>query len=297
MRSALGKGLNALISDDTAASVTALTNPPVPTTLPISRIHPNPKQPRRHFSNDAITELALSIKERGVLQPILVSTTPGGDYEIIAGERRWRAAQQAGLTDIPALVKDGTEGERFQMALIENVQREDLNAIEQALGYKRLQEEFSMTQEQIAQVIGKDRAVVANLLRLLNLPDAMQQAVIDQKLTAGHARALVAVEDPAAREALFAKIIDEQLTVRDVEQAAREHKGVNVREHLRVGGYDARPPEVKAIEEDLQRALARKVQMQISGPSSQKGWIRLEFYSLDDLDSLIAQLNRSVRPG
>jgi len=294
MRSALGKGLNALISEDTAASVSAAAA--APSHLPLARLRPNPQQPRRHFSEESLTDLAASIREKGVLQPILVASAPDGNFDIIAGERRWRAAQRAGLKEIPVIVKQGSETERFQMAIIENVQREDLNPIEQAHGFKRLQDEFRMTQEDVGRVIGKDRAVVANTVRLLNLSEPIQQALMDGKLSAGHARALLAVDDVSGREALFQKIIDEQWTVRSVEQAVRATKDVKEREHLRTSGYESRPPEVKAIEEDLQRSLARKVELQTSGASSQKGWIRLEFYSLDDLDGLIAQLKKSASP-
>ena len=168
MRSALGKGLNALLSEETVASVTAATASAAPVSvLSIDKIHSNPKQPRRTFSEEALADLVASIKAKGILQPVLVAPTEGGTYEIIAGERRWRAAQRAGLKEVPVVIKSGTEIERFEMALIENLQREDLNPIELAQGFKRLQEEFQLTQEAIAQVVGKDRTVVANMLRLL----------------------------------------------------------------------------------------------------------------------------------
>ncbi len=294
MRSALGKGLEALISDDTVASVAAASaKAQESATLPIAKIHPNPKQPRRHFLSSALSELAASIKERGVLQPILVTPAENGSYEIIAGERRWRAAQEAGLSEIPAVVRTGSENERFQMALIENVQREDLNPIEQAQAYKRLQDEFQMTQESIAKVIGKDRAVVANTLRLLQLSTPISEAIIEGKISAGHARTLLAVEDPTAREALFQRILSEQLTVRDVEQAARDHKKASGKTSpSQAPAPEKKSAEVRAIEEELQRVLTRKVELATASPTSQKGWIKLEFYSLDDLDNLIAQLKK-----
>jgi len=167
MRSALGKGLDALISDQTPAAAADAQKPI--SDIPMDRIRPNPKQPRRVWSDSALKDLTDSIRQHGVLQPILLSPSTDGNYEIIAGERRWRAAQRVGLSVIPAVVKSGSENERFQMALIENIQREDLNPMEQAEGFSRLAEEFKMTQEQIATVIGKDRAVIANTLRLLNL--------------------------------------------------------------------------------------------------------------------------------
>lgn len=228
-----------------------------------------------------------------MLQPILLSPAPDGTYEIIAGERRWRAAQRVGLASIPAVVKSGSENERFQMALIENIQREDLNPMEQAEGFARLTTEFSMTQEQIATVMGKDRAVVANTLRLLNLPDQMRMALQEGKISASHGRSLAAIEDSIARSVLFKRITDENLSVRAVEQAVRDHKQVAVRGHVRGATPAVKPPEVKAIEEDLQRNLTRKVELQTLGADAKKGWLKLEFYSLDDLDHLIAQLKRA----
>jgi ParB family chromosome partitioning protein len=225
--------------------------------------------------------------KRGAYQPIQVRPVDG-KYEIIAGERRWRAARKAGLTEIPAVVKEGTENERFQWALIENIQRQDLNPIEQARGFERLQTEFNMTQEQIAQAVGKDRAVIANTLRLLQLPQGISEAIIDGRLSAGHARSLLAIEEPAAREALFQRIITEQLTVRDVEHAARVHKKKGkTPEALQ------KTADMKAIEEDLQRVMGRKVEFQTTNPAAQKGWIRLEFYSLEDLDALLGRLRSS----
>ncbi len=165
MRSALGKGLDALISDDAVADVSAAPKVVATNGLPLEKIRPNPKQPRRAFTEQALEDLAASIKQKGILQPIVVSPAEGGTFEIIAGERRYRAAQRAGLTEVPVVVRNGSEAERFEMALIENLQREDLNPMDLAEGFKRLQEEFQLTQEAIAQVVGKDRTVVANTLR------------------------------------------------------------------------------------------------------------------------------------
>jgi ParB family transcriptional regulator, chromosome partitioning protein len=298
MRSALGKGLNALISEETAASVSAAPGTPATSgqrvgSLPIDLIHSNPKQPRRQFDEASIAELASSIRQKGVLQPILVFSTENGQYEIIAGERRWRAARQAGLQSIPAIVTSGTEAERFEIALIENVQRQDLNPMEQADGYRRLQNEFSMTQEQIAQVIGKDRAVIANTLRLLNLPEPIRLAVSQEKISMGHARALLAIDDAAAQDALFQRILSESLPVRDVEQAAKLHKqGVSTA----ITSTKEKPKpsaEIRVVQEELQHHLGRKVELQTAGAEGKKGWLRLEFYSLEDLDVLINRLKRS----
>jgi ParB family chromosome partitioning protein len=292
MRSALGKGLNALISEDTVASVSAASQAAkTASTLPIDLIRSNPKQPRRAFAEAALADLVESVKEKGILQPILVSPTEGGTYEIIAGERRWRAAQRAGLKEIPVVIKSGSEGERFEMALIENLQREDLNPIELAEGFKRLQEEFQLTQEAIAKVVGKDRAVIANALRMLGLPNDIQEALKEGKITSGHAKALLAVEDPAAQHDLFGQILSNSLTVRHVEQAARDHKKGKSPEHLRTAGYDNRPAEVRSLEEEFQRLLTRKVE--IHNSASNKGWVKLEYYSLDDFDALTSQLKKA----
>jgi ParB family transcriptional regulator, chromosome partitioning protein len=293
MRSALGKGLDALISDETAAAITS-DKKAAANELPIDRIQPHAKQPRKAFSEEALSELTASIRKHGLLQPILVRLIADGKYEIIAGERRWRAAQRAGLTQIPAIVKSGTESERFQIALIENMQREDLNPLEQAEGFQRLAQDFQMTQEQIATAIGKDRAVVANTLRLLNLPSEIKSALSEGKISASHARAMVALDDPAAQMALFTRILIDGLSVRAVEQAVRDHKQVPVRSHVRAPAGQSKPPEVKAVEEDLQRILARKVELQTLGAEAKKGWLKLEFYSLDDLDQLISRLKKST---
>jgi ParB family chromosome partitioning protein len=291
MRSALGKGLDSLISAETAASVTAGEKPQPISEIALDRIKPNLKQPRQLYDNMALQELAGSIRKNGVLQPILVAPLPDGNYEIIAGERRWRAARIAELKSIPAVVRAGSEVEKFELALIENMQREDLSAMEQAMGYQRLAEEFHLTQEQIASAIGKDRAVVANTLRLLNLPKDIQMALFDGKISASHARSLAAIDDATAQQALYQRILGEDLSVRAVEQAVREHKQVAVKGHVR-GTPPAKSPEAKAIEEDLQRTLARKVELQTVGAEGKKGWLKLEFYSLEDLDHLLAQLKR-----
>jgi ParB family transcriptional regulator, chromosome partitioning protein len=289
---ALGKGLGALISEETVATVAAeAPTKNLVTMLPLTRIKPHPNQPRKIYKPEALAELRDSISKRGVLQPILVTPTSDGEYQIIAGERRWRAAGMAQLKEIPAIIRSGSEGERFELALIENIQREDLNALEQAQGYQRLVQEFNMTQEEVARVIGKDRTVIANAIRLLALSESMQQALLDDKISPSHARALVAVEDSAARETLFQRILGEQLSVRATEQAVQQHK-VAVKGHTRKAAGESKPAEVRAVEEDLQRVLTRKVELQTTSAASQKGWIKLEFYSLDDLDALIAQLKR-----
>ncbi len=294
MRPALGKGLDALMSDDAVANIAATAGKDTAVThLSVDLIRPNPKQPRRAFAEESLADLVSSIQQRGILQPIMVSPTEGGTYEIIAGERRFRAAQRAGLKEVPIVIRTATEVERFEMSLIENLQREDLNPIDLANGFKRLQDEFQLTQEAIAQVVGKARTVVANTLRLLGLPDEIKQAIQEEKITSGHAKALLAVEDPAAQMALFQQILTDGLTVRHVEDAARDHKKGKKSEYTRAAGYESRPPEVKALEEDLQRVLARKVEIH-ANEKTHKGSIKLEFYSLDDFDHLVSQLKKSV---
>jgi ParB family transcriptional regulator, chromosome partitioning protein len=291
MRSALGKGLDALISDEAVADVSAAKSKvSAANVISIDLIRPNPKQPRRTFSEDSLSDLVASIQQKGILQPLVVSETEGGIYEIIAGERRFRAAQRAGLKEVPVVLRQGSEVERFEMALIENLQREDLNAMDLAEGFRRLQDEFQLTQEKIAQVVGKARTAVANILRLLGLPEEIQMAIKEGKITEGHAKALLSVEDQAAQKALFEKILSDGLTVRVVESAARDQKQGKKKEHIRAAGYDARPPEIRAQEEELQGTLTRKVEIHTAGPSSHKGWIKLEFYSLDDFDALVQKL-------
>lgn len=294
MRSALGKGLGALISDDAVANVSSA--PSNTNSISIERIRPNPKQPRRTFVEESLVDLVASIKQKGILQPIVVSPTEGGTYEIIAGERRFRAAQRAGLKEIPVVIRTGNEVERFEMSLIENLQREDLNPMELAEGFKRLQDEFQLTQEAIAEVVGKDRTVVANTLRFLGLSPEIQQALREGKISGGHAKALLAVEDPSAQKTLFDNILSNDLTVRHVEQAARDHKKGKSSEHLRVAGYDNRPSEIRNLEEELQRGLARKVEIHTAGAKANKGTVKLEFYSLDDFDHLITQLKKASQP-
>jgi ParB family chromosome partitioning protein len=294
MRPALGKGLDALISDDAVASVAAAAAKDTAVThLAVDLIRPNPKQPRRAFAEESLVDLVSSIQQKGILQPIVVSPTEGGTYEIIAGERRFRAAQRAGLKEVPVVIRSGSEVERFEMSLIENLQREDLNPIDLANGFKRLQDEFQLTQEAIAQVVGKARTVVANTLRLLGLPEVIKQAIQEEKITSGHAKGLLAVEDPAAQMALFQQILSDGLTVRHVEDAARDHKKGKKTEYSRAAGYETKPPEVKALEEDLQRTLARKVEIR-ANDKTHKGSIKLEFYSLDDFDALVQHLKKSL---
>ncbi|MCH5223176.1 MAG: ParB/RepB/Spo0J family partition protein [Muribaculaceae bacterium] len=217
-RNALGRGLDSLISisDINTAGSSAINN------IDISLIKPNPNQPRHNFDEETLAELAASIKELGVVQPLSVREMPDGSYQIIAGERRWRAASMAGLNSVPAYVRSASDSEVTEMALIENIQREDLNAIEVALAFKNLIDTYNLTQERLSERLGKNRATIANHLRLLRLPADIQLGLRDHKLEMGHAKALLSVEDPVKQLKLYNFILKEQPSVRKVEQMAKE---------------------------------------------------------------------------
>lgn len=213
----LGKGLDALFVDNTTdgASVTALS---------INEIEPNRNQPRKIFDTSALADLADSIRQYGVLQPLVVRPMPDGSYQLVAGERRWRAARMAGLSQVPVVVKELSDGETMELALIENLQREDLNAIEEASGYKELMEMFGLTQEQVSARVGRSRPAITNSLRLLSLPEGVRSLVETGELSAGHARSLLALEEPKLIEETAREVIKKGLSVRQIEQLAKKHK-------------------------------------------------------------------------
>ncbi|MFZ5668487.1 MAG: ParB/RepB/Spo0J family partition protein [Pseudomonadota bacterium] len=289
-RRGLGRGLSALLGEAEAENASA---PPGEAAgareVPIELIHRNPDQPRRRFGEAEIAELADSIREKGVLQPVLVRPAPGlpGTYQLVAGERRWRAAQQAGLRALPALVRDLDDRQVLEIAIVENVQRTDLGAIEEALSYRALMDRFGRTQEEVAQVVGKSRPHVANALRLLNLPDEVQQLVADGRLTAGHARALVghALAADLARE-----IVDRGLSVREAEALTRR---------AAPDARPARPPaprarkdtDTAALEDDLSEVLGLAVEIRDAGG---QGELRIRYQSLEQLDDLCRRLTRGV---
>jgi ParB family chromosome partitioning protein len=248
--------------------------------VPMEKIVPNPHQPRLYFSEEKLEELAQSIREHGILQPLTV-TRKGDQYELIAGERRFQAAKRAGLTTVPALVRDAEEQQKFELAIIENVQRHDLNPIEEAKAYKRLTEEFSMSQEEVAKKMGKSRSAVANILRLLQLPVEIQRAVAEGKISEGHAKALLSIENPEKQRALFEMIAKNGLTVREAEAKARE---VSVKPHKRVTVAD---PAVKEKEERLAEIFGTKVKISKVGRG---GRIVIEYYGDEDLDHLMQKL-------
>ncbi len=246
----------------------------------IIMIAPNPHQPRLDFDQEKLKELANSIKEHGIIQPIVV-TKEGNQYEIIAGERRFQAAKLLGLKKIPVIVREADERQKLELAIIENVQRHNLNSIEEAKSYKKLEEEFDMSQEEVALKVGKSRSAVANKTRLLNLPIEIQKAIIAEKITEGHAKAILALENPEKQRALFEMIIKDNLTVRQTEDKTKE---ISVKTHKRVVHLD---PETKEMVEKLTGALGTKVKISKSGTG---GRILIDFYSDEELNNIISKI-------
>ncbi len=256
------------------------------TLVKITRVEPNREQPRKHFDEDALQELADYIKQFGLLQPILVQDRKDY-YEIIAGERRWRAAKLAGLKEVPVIIKNYTEQEIVEIALIENIQREDLNPIEEAQAYKKLLTEFNLKQDEVAERVSKSRAAVTNSIRLLKLCDEVQQMVIDDMISTGHARALLAVENAEEQYNLAQKIFDEKLSVRETEKLVKNlHKAPKTKK------LDDKA--LQAIYQDIQEKLKQSLgtKVEISSKGNGAGKIEIEFYSHDDLERLLEMINR-----
>ena len=254
------------------------------TIVKITKVEPNREQPRKNFDEDALQELADSIKQFGLLQPILVQDRKDY-YEIIAGERRWRAAKLAGLKEVPVIIRNYTEQEIVEIALIENIQREDLNPIEEAQAYKKLLTEFHLKQDEVAERVSKSRAAVTNSIRLLKLSDKVQQMVIDEMISTGHARALLAVEDPEEQHTLAQKIFDEKLSVRETEKLVKNlHKAPKPKK----ADDKALQAIYLEIEENLKQKLGTKVAIAAKGQGA--GKIEIEFYSHDDLDRILDML-------
>ena len=253
----------------------------------INKVEPNRDQPRKNFDEDALEELADSIRQVGLIQPIVVQDRKGY-YEIIAGERRWRACKKAGLKEIPVIIRNFTEQEIVEISIIENIQREDLNPIEEAMAYKRLLEEFNLKQDEVAEKVSKNRTTITNSLRLLKLTDDVQQMIVDGKLSTGHARAIISIEDPAKQLEIAEKIFDEKMSVREVEKyiksldkPAKPKKKVN--ESLQVV-YDN-------IEEQLKLMLGTKVSI-LSKSTEGSGKLEIEFYNHDDLERIVEIIKR-----
>lgn len=292
----LGKGLDSLIpvSESTNSvsekkAVEKEDNKASETIVKITQIEPNREQPRKNFDEDALQELADSIKQFGLLQPILVQDRKS-HYEIIAGERRWRAAKLAGLKEVPVIIRDYTDQEIVEISLIENIQREDLNPIEEAQAYKRLLTEFNLKQDEVAERVSKSRTAVTNSMRLLKLCDEVQQMIIDDMLSTGHARALISIEDPEEQYTIAQKIFDEKLSVRDVEKLV---KNLNKPEKPKKEIKEDKNLDIiyQDIEEKLKQSLGTKVEISAKGNGA--GKLEIEFYNHDDLDRIIELLSRS----
>lgn len=283
-RKVLGRGLDALISTDLRESVAETERVKE---LDISRIDPNPHQPRAKFDTGHLKELAESIKVHGILQPVVVRRA-GDRYQLILGERRLRAAKIAGKTTVPAIVRDVGDAESLKHALMENLQREDLNAIEEARGYELLKNEFNLAVKDIADMIGKDRSTVTNSLRLLSLPDAVKSLIIDGKLTAGHARALLSLESEEAQIAWAKKIVSESLTVREIEHAAPGKPRTKKRR-----GQRKLSPQIQAVEEAIERRLGTRVRIT---PRSKGGILWIEYYSDEELEGILEKMGIMLSP-
>ncbi len=284
-RKALGKGINALIPDfelgvPETAPVTASAGE-----LLVDEIAPNRFQPRKYFDDDKLEELVLSIKENGVLQPVVVQKGKN-NYELIVGERRWRAAKKAGLKKIPAIVREASDVQALELAIIENIHRQDLNPIEEAEAYQRLLNEFGLTQEKLGQRLGKNRVSITNTLRLLKLPQKIKEDVIAGRLTMGHARALLGVDSAKELELLRQEIIAKNLNVRQVEARVRQLK--NPKPQREAAAKDVF---LKNLETDLQRKLGTKVEI---APQKKGGKMVITYYSNEDLDRILGMISKKI---
>ena len=275
-----GMGLDRIFQENESESGGVLT-------LKIDEIEPNRDQPRTEFEEEALLNLSESIRENGVLQPILVRPIFGGGYQIVAGERRYRASLMAGLTEIPAIIRDLDDKKTMELALIENLQRENLNPVEEALGYRTLMDTYNMTQEEVASSVGKSRPAVANALRILKLPEYVLALVSEGKLSAGHARALAAIDDPEKICALAEEIAEKGLSVRFAEQAAKPEKEKKIREK----NQTPKPNYYKEVEIALTESLGRKISVS-KAKKGKGGALTIEFYSDDELKNFANLLGR-----
>lgn len=286
----LGKGLGALLGDAALQSQESGS-----LFLPISQVEPGIRQPRKRFDDDSLSNLADSIRLHGVIQPLTVRRLSSGYYQIIAGERRWRAAKQAGLTEVPAVIIEADDRTAMELALIENLQREDLNPIEEASGYKTLIEEYSLTQEEVARQVGKSRSAIANALRLLSLPDAVHLLLEEGHLSAGHARAILSVPGEELQKKLAQRVIDDDLSVRQTEALAKRLASQQQEEDLpkETSGPDF-SIYLREAEKDLSTRFGRKVCI-VNG--KKKGKIELEYYNTEDLNTLLDALQNLSSAG
>lgn len=281
----LGRGLGALISSaPTLPTASAPASQAVDREIPLDLIQPNPRQPRRDFRAGELGELEESMRTNGLLQPVAVRPRGDGSYELIAGERRLRAAKRLGWAAIPAVVREITDEQLLTMALVENLQREDLNPLEEAEGYRRLTVEFGLSQQRVAEAIGKDRSTIANMLRLLALPDEVQQMLRDGQLTVGHARALLGLPPAISVVEIARHVVREQLTVRDVEKLAQAQKAPARVSPERTDDVPV-DPEARRIGDRLRRYLQTDVE--IVANKQARGELRIRFYSADDLERIL----------
>lgn len=292
-RRSLGRGLSALMADVTVESDPQTPDRPRRPDLlvPVEKLVPNPNQPRRDFQPEALQELAASLRAKGVIQPLIARALPDGRFEIVAGERRWRAAQLAQLHELPVLVREFTDSEVIEVAIIENIQRADLNAIEEALAFRQLMDRFGHTQEKLADALSKSRSHIANLLRLLSLPEEVQAHVREGKLSAGHARALITA--PNAAE-LARQVIARNLSVRETEALARDPAKKGTGKTSGPRGKTEKDADTRALENDLSANLAMRVTIDHNGVD-EGGTLSIRYRSLDDLDLLCRVLSAIPR--
>lgn len=286
-RTGLGRGLSALMADVSSA-VPAASPAAANSVLPVEALVPNPDQPRRQFNVESLQELTASIREKGIVQPLIVRPTAiAGKYEIVAGERRWRAAQAAELHEVPVLIREYNDEEVLQVAIIENIQRADLNALEEALAYRQLVDRFGHTQEMVAQSLSRSRSHIANTLRLLFLPPQVLDLLQDGRLSAGHARALITSADPVK---MALDVVKRGLSVRDTERIAKKAPNANTTKRARRSSKDA---DTVAIEQDLSANLGMKVTLDHAGEDG--GLLSIHYKTLDDLDYLCDALSKLRR--
>jgi len=290
MRKALGRGLEALLPGSGPAETTPVA-PPLREWVSIADVRPNPTQPRRHFDEAALETLAASIRARGLLQPIVVRRASDG-YEVIAGERRLRAAQRAGLDSVPVIVRDADPQERLELALIENLQRENLTALEEAEAYRHLIDDYGLTQEQVAQAVGKSRPAVANALRLLALPDAVKAQLEGGELSAGHARAVLSIGDATAQVEFAQEIAFDGVSKGEAERRAKVRRTAGSRPQAPKRARTGIDPHWRALADELTRALGTRVRVT---PRARGGTIEIEFYSEPELDRLLERLRSAER--
>ena len=285
-RNRLGRGLAALIGDMDRPAQAEAPVVPVDRRVPIEFISPNPRNPRRSFADAELEDLAGSIRSHGIVQPIVVRPRPGGHYEIIAGERRWRAAQRAGLTDVPVIIRDVDDRVALELAIVENVQRSDLNPVEEALGYQQLIDDHNYVQTDLAQIIGKSRSHVANTLRLLKLPDNIRDMLVDGVISAGHARTLVTAADPTA---LARRIVDDGLSVRQAEALAQQENEPRKTPSRQAPTDVEKDADTKALEQLLSDVTGLKVSV---NHRDKGGEVRIAYRTLEQLDELCRRLQR-----